>query len=213
MLRVYRGRIVSIKDGVCSVSTEEELFPLRTEYAPSLHRKRCFHYETKQNPPLHGSFLFPFFQNDSETLHALHHLVAHALGDGERVFAIIGEPHLGLEQEFVVFEATLTFSGPVAEFVAQDEPQGVLLGVAVGILGLHEDVEVLCLEVRGVAQMDVHVEVLHRILDAHLEGQRLVYRPFLVRDQLDVAVVGVAVAAAEQCHRGAEDEVYAFHSH
>ncbi len=133
-------------------------------------------------------------QGDAEIADAGHHILAHALRDGEGVRAVEREPHIGLEQELVVLDAPLAFARPFAELVAQNEPQCVLLAVPVGVFRVHEHIEVLRLEVGGVAHMHVHVEILHRVGDIDRECQRFLDVPLLVGQVLDVAVKDILVA-------------------
>ncbi len=66
--------------------------------------------------------LFVLLQRDAEITDAGHHILAHALRDRECVGAVEGEPHIGLEQELVVLDATLALARPFPELVAKYEP-------------------------------------------------------------------------------------------
>ena len=84
--------------------------------------------------------------------------------------------------------------------------------MTVRILRPHENVKVLRLEVSGVAQLNVHVVILHRILNGHLIVQRLVHRPFLIGQLLHLSIIGLGIAAGEQQHRKKTDyQIYPFH--
>ena len=64
----------------------------------------------------------------------------------------------------------------------------------VRIFGVHEHIEILRLEVGGVAHMNVHIEILHGIGDVNRESQRFPDIPLLFRKGLDVTIIDVLVA-------------------
>ena len=140
------------------------------------------------------------------------HLVgSHALGDRKDIFTVLWEPDFRLEEKLVVFQSPLPVPGPIAELVAQDKAQRVLLAMTVRIFCFHEDVEILCLKIRGVAHLNVHIIILHGILDGHLVIQRLVHRPLLMRQLFHFGVIGFGITAAKQKNKSTDNEIYAFH--
>ncbi len=97
-----------------------------------------------------------------------------------------------------MFDAAVARAGPCGGFVAEDESEGVLFGMPVRISCLHEDVEILRFEVRGVSEIYKHVVKGHRIFDFHSEGQRFGGLPGFLGQCLYVAVIYVFVTAAQQ---------------
>lgn len=170
-----------------------------THFAAHSHTDHCslITPPTNRDNPSVSNSLEPF-QRDPKIRDALEFVGTHGLRDGEGIGAAVGEAHLGLEEELVVLDAPLSTPRPMALFVAEDEFQCVALGVAVGVRGAHKDVEILRLEVGGVAHVEIHVEIVHRVHDVHREREWLGGLPLFLGQGLDVAIVNFVVAGGKQ---------------